>query len=325
MRILLIRHGETVHNVAGVYAGVTDSALTTHGVLQAHRLGSHLSATGVKITHLFSSDLQRAFKTAEVIRQSQLSPPSATTKSILLREQDFGFYEGKQYSERPKGGNNMGTEIHPNAHRNTLEFKDVETKESMRLRAESFISDHLVTLMHKLEDDATVAVVAHGIILGHLWRALLGWFHATNISVAPGIEGPANGMSLEYLGGWSNTGYLDLGIRPVASTVVTPIAPIESLLVGPSSSGLPSRPCFATTDIHRSSIPKAPSTVLVPLTAAASNSSRSSCLDMTLVVKAVNSLEHLKGLKKTRGGIGSLKHDSNQKTVDSFFKKRRLE
>jgi len=47
--------------------------------------------------------------------------------------------------------------------------------------------------------------------------------------------------------------------------------------------------------------------------------------ELSLVVKAVNSQEHLKGLKKTRGGIGSLKHDSNQKTVDSFFKKRRLD
>jgi hypothetical protein len=43
------------------------------------------------------------------------------------------------------------------------------------------------------------------------------------------------------------------------------------------------------------------------------------------VVNAVNSQEHLKGLKKTRGGIGNLKHDSNQQKVDSFFKKRKLE
>jgi hypothetical protein len=48
-------------------------------------------------------------------------------------------------------------------------------------------------------------------------------------------------------------------------------------------------------------------------------------LNMSLVVKAVNSQEHLKGLKKTRGGIGSLKHDESQKTMDSFFKKRRIE
>ncbi|KAM3468559.1 hypothetical protein MY5147_007828, partial [Beauveria neobassiana] len=44
MRLLLIRHGETVDNVAGIFAGVRDSALTTHGVLQAGRLGGHLAA-----------------------------------------------------------------------------------------------------------------------------------------------------------------------------------------------------------------------------------------------------------------------------------------
>jgi hypothetical protein len=45
---------------------------------------------------------------------------------------------------------------------------------------------------------------------------------------------------------------------------------------------------------------------------------------MSLVVKAVNSQEHLKGLKKTRGGIGSSKHDEKQKTMDSFFKRQKL-
>lgn len=48
-----------------------------------------------------------------------------------------------------------------------------------------------------------------------------------------------------------------------------------------------------------------------------------------LTVVRVNALDHLHGLKRTRGGIGSAKFDSKQKTMDSFFKpaakKRRVD
>ena len=37
-------------------------------------------------------------------------------------------------------------------------------------------------------------------------------------------------------------------------------------------------------------------------------------------IEVVNSTGHLQGLRKTRGGIGSARFDSNQKTMDSFFK-----
>lgn len=48
-----------------------------------------------------------------------------------------------------------------------------------------------------------------------------------------------------------------------------------------------------------------------------------------MVVEHTNNLDHLQGLKKTRGGIGSAKFDSRQRTMDSFFtstsKKRKID
>ena len=48
-----------------------------------------------------------------------------------------------------------------------------------------------------------------------------------------------------------------------------------------------------------------------------------------LTVVRVNALDHLQGLKRTRGGIGSAKFDTKQKTMESFFKpaakKRRVD
>ncbi|RDW82435.1 phosphoglycerate mutase-like protein [Coleophoma cylindrospora] len=321
MRLLLIRHGETVDNVAGKYAGITDSALTNHGVLQANRLGSYLAASGLVISHIFSSDLQRAAKTADAIRAAQSQSESSlkeVTKLTLLREQDFGFYEGKMFLERSGDSNKSGKDAHIEKHRNDPGFKDVESKESMKNRMDDFINAHLLHLFQSVEDGETVAVVAHGIILSHLWRCILSRFPSSNVSVDAGVLAPDKMLSLEYLGGWSNTGYLELEVKqmtkdvPKGSDVDTskPTKTETGAIIAPAATVSSDKSSSASALESIPVVPKAPLPKL-------------SCL--SLAVKAVNSLAHLKGLKKTRGGIGNLKHDSSQKTMDSFFKKRKRE
>ncbi|TGO58432.1 hypothetical protein BCON_0055g00350 [Botryotinia convoluta] len=298
MRLLLIRHGETVDNVANVYAGVTDSALTNHGVLQANRLGTHLAAS--KVSHIFSSDLQRAIKTAEAIRVAQDNVSSfEVTKLELLREQDFGHYEKKAFHERFKDSNKTSKEVHSEAHRMDSGFKDVESKESMKRRMETFVNEHLIHLLYMDEDnlnDHTIAIVAHGIILNHLWRVILRRFNPKNVSISPDAPRPERG--LEYLGGWSNTGYLDLDIKPIQEVSPSKVGSVPSVLDNQSK-------VQGTVKLPNHAVDRVEAT-------------------MSLIIKSVNNMDHLKGLKKTRGGLGSLKHDSTQRTMDSFFKKRKL-
>ena len=40
-------------------------------------------------------------------------------------------------------------------------------------------------------------------------------------------------------------------------------------------------------------------------------------------VLAVNCQDHLRGVKRTRGGIGSARHDEGQKSIKTFFKRAR--
>jgi len=323
MRLLLVRHGETVDNVAAIYAGVRDSALTTHGVLQATRLAAHLASTGVKISHIYSSDLQRAFKTAEAIQLAQSPSPASTTKLELLREQDFGYYEGKSYMERTN--HVSGKTAHRAAHAHEEGFQDVESKESMAARMEQFISSYLVEHFIKCDGGETIVVVAHGIILAYLWRCILKKFD--DVSVQSGI---VVDRGLERLGGWSNTGYLDLEIerKPILSTSssTTNGNDRDSSATIPFTKGvsIPTTESvlFAITSpriTYANSTPQfcEPIVVKPPQLLALASAS--------LKVKAVNSLEHIRGLKKTRGGIGSSKHDDKQKTVDQFFKKQRID
>jgi hypothetical protein len=218
---------------------------------------------------------------------------------------------------------------------------EVESKESMRIRVETFIDAHLVQLMHEVEDDESVVVVAHGIILSHLWRAILKRF-LPFVTIATDVHASEPRFSLEYLGGWSNTGYLDLEVKqrpdPSSGAAASSASTASSAEISTSNQatfslepalldGSASKSTiFPSVSKRSTSLPQQPaSTPAASLSPSAVRPSPRGLNKLSLLVKAVNSQEHLKGLKKTRGGIGSLKHDSNQKTVDSFFKKRRLD
>ena len=263
MRLFLIRHGETVDNVAGVLAGSMDSALTSHGVLQAQRLASHLSR-GVCATHVFSSDLQRAARTAQAICDAQRDAGRSRAAATLgvvrlreLRERDFGTSEGAKYGSARtdgRGGDGSG-----------------ETAEDMQRRVDRFLDFHLLP---KLSSDGlsgggqtTTVVVAHGIILSVLFKAICARTGPGSITVASEAQRHVGHGAI--LPPWSNTGYLE-GELSVAAE----------------------RPRADTRP------PRSP---------------------LALHIDRVNCVDHLRDLKRTRGGIGSSQFDAKQKTVDSFF------
>ncbi|KAL9132099.1 MAG: hypothetical protein Q9217_000135 [Psora testacea] len=292
-----MRHGETVDNIAGIYAGVKDSTLTTHGHLQAERLGQYFARRNVRFTHVFSSDLQRAYKTASAICSAQ---PTSSDEDIpkkleirplaVLREQDFGFYEGKPFYTRPRDSSQSGMDDRRFQHHDDPDFIDVESKQSMAARMDQYLQDHLLPTLKEdnKEREATVAIVSHGIILAHLWRSFLRRFPKNSVVLSPGLSVGTGGVTpLEFLGGWSNTGYFELQVSKDSNTV-------------------PNRPASSSE----------------PSPALAGQISCVSLLDHKMVIQAVNGREHLKGLKRTRG-VGSSEFDEGQKKIESFFKKRR--
>jgi len=69
MPLFLLRHGQTVFNVAGRYQGQNDSNLTEIGVQQARRNGEILAAriNDISRLHFVSSPLGRTLATSELI------------------------------------------------------------------------------------------------------------------------------------------------------------------------------------------------------------------------------------------------------------------
>ena len=275
-----------------------DSALTVHGHLQAERLGKYFAGRGLKFTHVFSSDLQRAYKTACAIQKActlvaaEESKEGAVLQLEILREQDFGFYEGKPFYARPRTSDKSGKEDHRLQHQNDADFKDVESKESMSSRTDLIVVQHLIPILTNGsdEEDTTVVLVSHGIILNHLWRSILKRFSQNSVALLPGLSVSGGGSTpLEYLGGWSNTGYLELEIVKKSS----------ELLEGSTT--------FSTGP---SAAPKEPAADIVLLQA------------YKMTIKVVNGKEHLTGLNRTRN-VGSSQHDEGQRNIESFFKKRK--
>lgn len=341
VKLYLIRHGETVDNVAGLYAGVRDSELTNHGYQQATRLGQHFMANGLKFTHLYSSHLQRAAKTAGKIREAQLASAGDETlvqavpevlQLPLLVEQDFGSMEGKKFYERPVDRNTTGKEHNRLENKGTPGFVDVESKDSMAQRADTFLNKHLLLVLNDNANPAElcIAIVSHGIFLSTLWKRLLLRLPPKSVALSAELQATMR-PSLEHLGGWSNTGYLELSMiareSPDSITLETP-----SL----SSTVLPTTQPLKSDDLGEVEVPqlsKSPAIAEKQAEAAADDSPKQAPQPSKLriashwdtVILTINGKDHLKGLKRTGGGVGSSRHDSSQKNIDSFFKRQRVE
>jgi broad specificity phosphatase PhoE len=90
MKLLIVRHGETIANTQSIISGHLDTELTALGKKQADLIGERLKTE--KIDLFLSSDLSRAVTTASAISKHH---KQEVTTLPLLRERSWGEFEGK--------------------------------------------------------------------------------------------------------------------------------------------------------------------------------------------------------------------------------------
>jgi hypothetical protein len=251
-------------------------------------------------------------------------------------EQDFGSMEGKKFYDRRLESKVTGKEHRGLENKDTSVFVDVESKEIMARRADTFLDQYLLPLMDDESRPAEkcVAIVSHGIFLSTLWKRLLLRLPPKSVELCPELETTVR-PSLEHLGGWSNTGYLELSMmrsevaEPVPTSEERPPSPPLPSFVPAKTSAVDERlekveiPYIIDGDaVAQKHVADAPAST----TEGALHLSRPPIAHgWTTTILVINSKEHLKGLKRTGGGIGSSRHDASQKSIKAFFKHRKVD
>jgi probable phosphoglycerate mutase len=173
-RFIVVRHGQTVWNVAKRIQGQTDSDLTPEGRAQAEAIGRRLARERFDV--LVASDLGRAMRTAERIAAHgglQVVPDAR------LRERSFGEGEGLTYDEvdgRWPGVFSRADNTDPDA-----AIPGGETRrqfhERIRLAFEALAREH---------SGKRVAAVSHGGVLAVLYRIVhdIPLAHAHKVAIS---------------------------------------------------------------------------------------------------------------------------------------------
>lgn len=152
--LYIVRHGETEWNVKDILQGQTDSELTHVGEEQARKLARQLR--NVHFDAIFSSDLLRARRTAEVVAVEQ---KLAVKTSQLLRERNWGRYDGLQAEIFRQESRDLLKKFNKLSQEEQWKFKfaaDIESYEEVFGRLASFLREVAVAYNGK-----TVLIVSH--------------------------------------------------------------------------------------------------------------------------------------------------------------------
>lgn len=101
MRLVLLRHGESVWNKENRFTGWTDVDLSENGVKEAENAGKLLKEKGFTFDVSFTSVLKRANKTLEIVlKEMNLDIP--VNYSYRLNERHYGALQGLNKDEMKK-------------------------------------------------------------------------------------------------------------------------------------------------------------------------------------------------------------------------------
>lgn len=92
MKLYIVRHGETNHNIKGVLQGWSDIELNDNGIKLAKITGQALK--DIRFDYCFSSPLKRAYKTAQTILEENINEIPKIIADDRLKEMSFGDWEG---------------------------------------------------------------------------------------------------------------------------------------------------------------------------------------------------------------------------------------
>lgn len=160
VKILLIRHGQSLSNNSGTITGQIDSPLSELGLKQAELVSNYVYKN-YKVDAIYSSDLTRAVKTLEPLA---ILAGLEINKTPNLRELDCGEWEGEKISVL----NNNPLYVKWRDYDLTVKIPGGESFLEVQERAINTLNQIVLE-----NDGKTVAVVAHGGVIRMLFASIL--------------------------------------------------------------------------------------------------------------------------------------------------------
>jgi probable phosphomutase (TIGR03848 family) len=165
--VLLVRHGRTTANTAGVLAGWTEGiSLDEAGQEQVRALASRLSA--VPLAALVSSPLLRCQETADLLLQGHEGAEVARHDDERLGEVRYGDWSGQELKKLAKDPLWKVVQGHPSAM--TFPGDGGESMTGMATRAVTAVREWNA----RLGEDAVYVVVSHGDVIKAILADALG-------------------------------------------------------------------------------------------------------------------------------------------------------
>ncbi|MCJ1697453.1 MSMEG_4193 family putative phosphomutase [Rathayibacter caricis] len=154
--LLLVRHGRTTANTAGILAGRTAGVrLDDVGRAQAVRTGERLAAVPLKA--LVTSPLERCRQTSRAILDRQEAPPEPVVEKGVT-EADYGQWSGRHLRDLAKEPLWATVQNQPSA----VVFPGGEGLAAMQARAVAAIRRHDAAVAERHGPGAVWAAVSHG-------------------------------------------------------------------------------------------------------------------------------------------------------------------
>jgi len=98
-RLVLLRHGESVWNRENRFTGWTDVDLSDQGLVEAHRAGALLKASGHALDIAYTSVLKRAIRTLWIVLDELDLTWIPVERSWRLNERHYGALQGLNKAE----------------------------------------------------------------------------------------------------------------------------------------------------------------------------------------------------------------------------------
>lgn len=166
--VILVRHGRSSANTAGVLAGRTPGVhLDQTGVEQAVAVGDRLA--GVRLAAAVTSPLERCRETAKEITSRQAEPLRASTDK-QLSECDYGDWQGRAIKELAKDKLWRTVQAQPSA----VTFPGGESMRAMQDRAVAAVRRHDARVSAEHGEGAVWLAVSHGDVIKSILADALG-------------------------------------------------------------------------------------------------------------------------------------------------------